>query len=169
MDKFEEINTHIKKILQRCINYYGERLLSFVIYGSVARGDYSANSDIDLLIVIDEERSSCVSKRIDEFREHIISYAEEFELFRDLYEKGLPHRVEVVIWCREGLLNHPSLMLDMVDDAKIIFDRDNIMQNELQKVRQRLKELGSKRIYLKDGSWFWILKPDIKWGENIKI
>ncbi len=33
---------------------YGERLRGLVLYGSVARGDYNEDSDIDILVVLDE-------------------------------------------------------------------------------------------------------------------
>ncbi len=33
---------------------YGERLRGLVLYGSVARGDYNQDSDVDILVVLDE-------------------------------------------------------------------------------------------------------------------
>lgn len=35
---------------------YGERLRDVVLYGSYARGDYDEESDIDLMIVLNDER-----------------------------------------------------------------------------------------------------------------
>jgi len=43
------------------------------------------------------------------------------------------------------------------------------MENVLRRLSERLKELGSRRVYLPDGSWYWILKPTIKRGEILEI
>jgi len=32
-----------------------------------------------------------------------------------------------------------------------------------------MKELGSKRVFLTDGSWYWDLKPDLRIGEVFEI
>ncbi|WP_365981596.1 nucleotidyltransferase domain-containing protein [Spirosoma sp.] len=37
---------------------YGERLTQIVLFGSYARGDYNEESDIDYLVVLDEENVS---------------------------------------------------------------------------------------------------------------
>jgi len=34
-----------------------------------------------------------------------------------------------------------------------------------RKEKERLKVLGSKRIQLKDGTWYWDIKPDLEFGE----
>jgi len=46
----------IKSVLQKCKaalqELYGDRLAGLVLYGSMARGDYDAESDIDLLVLL---------------------------------------------------------------------------------------------------------------------
>lgn len=37
--------------------HFGSRLKYFILYGSYARGDYNKNSDIDLLVVLDDIQS----------------------------------------------------------------------------------------------------------------
>jgi hypothetical protein len=39
---------------------------------------------------------------------------------------------------------------------------------EIEALRSRLKEIGAKKI-TRGGRWYWILKPDIKRGEVVKI
>lgn len=50
---------------------------------------------------------------------------------------------------------------------QILYDT-GILAEELAKIKKRLKELGSKKVKIKD-SWFWILKPDIRLGESVVI
>ena len=44
-------NTVIEKLRCKVLEYYGGRLVSFVLFGSVARRRFAPESDIDVLIV----------------------------------------------------------------------------------------------------------------------
>ncbi len=51
-----EILEPIKAIIQQEITkLYGERLAKIILYGSYSRGDYHENSDIDFLVVLNDE------------------------------------------------------------------------------------------------------------------
>ena len=39
----------------------------------------------------------------------------------------------------------------------------------LERLRARLEELGSRRIELDDGTWYWDLKPDLRPGEVVTL
>ena len=41
---------------------YGERLRDVVLYGSYARGDYDEESDIDLMIVLNDEKIDTIAE-----------------------------------------------------------------------------------------------------------
>ena len=49
--------TDTKQIVQKCkealAKQYGERLKGVVLYGSMARGEFSTTSDIDLLVLLE--------------------------------------------------------------------------------------------------------------------
>ena len=47
----------IKKLLERLNAQYGERINTTILFGSVARGDFRSDSDIDMLIVADKIES----------------------------------------------------------------------------------------------------------------
>ena len=55
----------------------------------------------------------------------------------------------------------------MTTDAVILHD-EGILSEELEKLKRRLKELGAKKIRTGD-TWFWILKPDLKLGEELEL
>ena len=50
----KEILREVRAILEPM---YGERLRGLVLYGSVARGDYDEDSDVDILVLLDEVRN----------------------------------------------------------------------------------------------------------------
>ena len=66
-----------------------------------------------------------------------------------------------------SLARHPPLLLDLTTDAIILHDT-GVLSRELGRLRLRLEELGAQKI--KTGStWFWILKPDLKLGEEVEL
>jgi len=50
----------------------------------------------------------------------------------------------------------------------VIFYDTGILKEELERIRCRLKELGARKVKTGD-SWFWILKPDVKLGEEVEL
>jgi hypothetical protein len=56
----------------------------------------------------------------------------------------------------------------MVEDSRILFDKDDFFKKELERLRARLESLGAKRIW-KGNAWYWDLKPDYKYGDEFEI
>lgn len=104
-EKFKELQD---KLLEETKSFYGNRLVSFVVFGSVARETYRFNSDIDLLIIAEN------------------------------LPKGRMKRV--------AELGSP-LFLDMVEDARILYDKSEFFSKRLERLRKRLRELGAKRVW----------------------
>jgi predicted nucleotidyltransferase len=138
----------------------GERLVSLILFGSVARGKPSAASDIDLLIVADG-----FPKALRERRRPLL---EEWERIRSL--RGLPMAEwNLVTKSREEARFHSPLYLDIVEDGILLVDKDGFFAGILEEMRARMRALGSRRIFLSNGSWYWDLKPDFRFGEVVEI
>jgi len=56
----------------------------------------------------------------------------------------------------------------MVEDARILHDEGGFLAAYLERLRQRLVALGSRRIW-RGSAWHWVLKPDLKPGETITL
>ncbi len=138
----------------------GERLVSLVLFGSVARGRPNAGSDIDILVIAEG-----FPRALRERRRPLL---EEWERIRSL--EGLP-RAEwnLVTKSPEEARFHSPLYLDIVEDGILLVDRDGFFAGILHEIRARMRALGSRRIFLSDGSWFWDLKPDFRFGEVVEI
>jgi hypothetical protein len=56
------------------------------------------------------------------------------------------------------------LFLDMVEDARILYDPEDFLTKYFDGLRTRLQQLGARRIH-RGNAWYWELKPDLKPGE----
>jgi len=74
----------------------------------------------------------------------------------------VPHSVD-------DLRRHPWILLDIVHHGVILYDPESVLVRELDAVRRRMAELGSKRVELPDGSWYWDLKPSWRPGEVVDL
>lgn len=161
-ERFEELT---KRLLSEIRSFYGDRLISVVIFGSVAREAQTFDSDLDVLIIADKLPHGRM-KRIREFE----SVEEKLEPLIKTFQKefGINTYISAIIKSPEEAERGSPLFLDMVEDAKILFDRDRFFEKRLERLRIRLKELGAKRIW-KANAWYWDLKPDYKHGEIFEI
>ena len=162
----------IEQLLNRYLEFmkesFGERLLSIAIFGSVARGKARfPGSDIDVLIVMEGVENLSFGQRIKLTNdiEEKLSKTQEFAMFKDAF--GMRPNFQEIIFSPDELKAHPPVLLDLTTDSIILYDT-GILAEELAKVKKRLKELGSKKVKIKD-SWFWILKPDLRLGESVVI
>ena len=58
------------------------------------------------------------------------------------------------------------LFLDMVEDARILYDPDEFLARRLARLRGRLQELSGRCIW-RGNAWYWELKPDLQPGEVV--
>lgn len=145
----------------------GTQLVSAALFGSAARNALRKGSDVDFLVVLDDPPRS-YGKRVSLVLP-LMQKLRETNGYRKLEDLALDLEPSFLVLSRDEAEQHPPIFLDMVDDAVILIDKEDFLQRELEKVRARLKELGSVKKRLPDGSWYWVLKPDLKPGEVIRI
>lgn len=154
----------LKALCEKCTGFYGPRLTSLAVYGSVGRKLMNQESDIDFLLVVDPLPNGRY-RRVREFE------AVERALGADLAEAGdygIHTELSPVFKTPGEVRQGSPLFLDMVDDARILIDRGGFFQRELNGLRERLARLGARRIW-KGNAWYWDLKPDYKIGEEFEI
>lgn len=65
----------------------------------------------------------------------------------------------------EAIEAGPLILLDLTEDAVILHDPTGFLARRLDRLRQRLRELGARRVWLDGDRWYWDLKPDYRPGE----
>lgn len=147
---------------------FGDKLVAVAIFGSLARGKAEfPGSDIDILVILKGVGSLSFGERINMTMEaeKKLSKTEEYVRFKEVFRRS-PSIQEHVL-TPEELKTHPPILLDLTTDALILYDI-GVLAEELERLKGRLKELGARRVKTGD-SWFWILKPDLKLGEEVEL
>ena len=158
---FEALLRHVAEAGQEA---YGPRLRALVVFGSVGRGTPRPDSDIDLLIVAEDLPEGRIA-RVSEFA------AVERRLAPALAEaaaNGVHTVLSPVFRTPTELQRGSLLMLDLVDDARVLVDRDDTFANAVNRLQARLRDLGARRVWV-GNAWYWDLKPDYRIGEVFEL
>lgn len=160
-DAYSEL---LRALAERAREHYGPRLISLVIFGSVGRGRPRPDSDVDVLIVADGLPAGR-ARRARDFE--TLEAAMEGALQR-ARRSGVETYLSPVFKTREEATRGSPLFLDMVEDAQLLIDADDFFKGILDRLRRRMADLGSKRVW-RGTHWYWILKPDLSPGESVEL
>lgn len=144
-----------------------DSLISLVLYGSVARGEAKRESDIDLLI-IQRNTPEAYYKRLQPLIEAWQRLKETSE-YKVLVGKRIIPYLSFLILSEEEAKENRYIFLDMIDGSIVLYDKEGFFEKKMVDIRNRLQTLGSRRVVLPDGSWYWDLKPDLIPGEAFEL
>lgn len=159
--QFEQI---AHALLLRAREHYGEDFITFAVYGSVARGTATAESDLDLLLVVKNLPQGRMP-RIDAFTAHVENPPLPPIVFAGA---DYPLRVSAVLKTPEEVAMGSLLFLDMTEHCLLLHDEGDFFANYLNGLKAKMRSWGSEKRYT-GGGYYWILKPDIKPGEKIEL
>lgn len=160
----EAFDRIIEALPAACQAVYGERLKSLALFGSVARGTMRPDSDIDVFLVIEPLSENIIDRRREfEGVEERLS-----ELFAEARRVGVHTFLAPVIKTPAEMRQGSFLHLDLTDQARILYDPQSVLRSYLDDLAARLKAMGARRVY-KGGGYYWVLKPDYKWGDKIEL
>ncbi len=141
---------------------YRDRLVSVVVFGSVARGSAKSHSDVDVLTVI-EGLGGTLASRIEELLavEHGTRVGDEIKW---LYTHGIMTHISFHPYTCEEMARFRMLFLDIVEDGIALLDRDRFFERLRAGYRSLLREMGAKRRVLPDDRWYWVMNPEAELG-----
>jgi len=154
----------LEALVAACRRQYGHRLVSVAVFGSVGRGTPRPDSDVDVLIVAEGLPRGRMA-RVAEFAGVEAELAEVFERLRRV---GVATVLSPVLKTPAEVEQGSPLFLNMLDDARILGDRDGFLAHAFAQFRERLARLGARRIW-RGNAWFWDLKPDYRPGEVFEL
>lgn len=151
-----------------CFNEISKKinLTSFAVYGSVARGVAKKDSDIDILLVSKDFKDSlglrleALHNLIKEPIKSELNWLSNQEIMADISFHPLQE---------SEIKKHPPILLDLVEDAIILYDKNQFLESELTIIKSKLIKMNAKRVFINEENWYWDLKPGYKFGEAIEI
>lgn len=152
------------RLRDECLRVYGPNLTSLIVFGSVGRGTPTHESDIDVLLVAKELPRGRMA-RIRQFEEVERAMSEDFLQARGL---GIRTRLSPLFRTESEMQLGGLIFLDMVEDSKILLDRNDFFGRYIASLREKLVSMGAARVRC-GSTWYWVLKPDLKPGEVFDI
>lgn len=154
----------LNELLKETVKVYGDRLVSLAVFGSVGRGTPRADSDVDILIIADNLPPGRI-KRVLEYEK----VEEPIEpVLQNMNKCGILTVLSPVIKTKEEVMAGSLLFLDMIEDARILYDKSSFFASFLERFKKRLQKMGAKKIK-RGGAWYWVLKENYKVGETFEI
>lgn len=132
----------LRALGRACQDIYGHRLVSLAVFGSVGRDRARPDSDIDVLVVASHLPSGHAA-RMREFD------LVEARLERDLQNAataGVTTRLSPIIRTPEELRGAGLPFVDMVLEARVLFDRDGFFTRYAEGFRKALEAGGARRV-----------------------
>lgn len=164
MGLLERYDALLARVLAEVRHHYGASLVAVAVFGSVGRRTPRADSDVDLLLVVrglPDGRSARVAQFLP------LEARLETDL-RAVSPDAAPTTISPVFKTPEEVTEGSPLFLDLVEDARILYDPEGFLAEYLGRLGARLRELGARRIWL-GNAWYWDLKPDLKPGETFSL
>ena len=143
----------------------GERLIGILLYGSLARDQVKPDSDIDLLVVGKGDKED-----VEDGYRRARDAPEETPEYEALVEQAIWPSISPFIVSDEYLRqNTPWLVLEIQDQGLVLHELEGFLAWKIKRVHERMHELGTRKVMLPEGSWYWDVKPDWKLGEVFEL
>jgi predicted nucleotidyltransferase len=136
---------------------FGDDLVTLAAFGSQVQGRARPESDLDLLLVIRGlPRQRFARRRL--VHPIIRSVGDEFA-----------DTVSSILLTPEEAITVKPFYLGFLDGHRLIVDRDGFFRGVLDRLTERLRALGSRRLTDELGNPYWDLKPDYVLGEDVVL
>jgi len=152
----------IERYCEILYDRYRSRLISIALFGSIARGNWERDSDIDLIIVLEGWKNTPIWMRIRELQDLRRTLSGTSEFKSAIEKKFTPNIQHYPLDLSEASKFH-RIYIDASLDAIILYDKQDFLQGLLNNLRIKLEQQGARRVITPRKGYYWILK-DVKFG-----
>ena len=168
-EDFDRVSYIFRDYLYNFVNLmkedYKEKLISIILFGSVARGKWNNESDIDLLIIFSNKISKKTTK--NNRLTKIISDYERNSKLRNSKGDRLFSTIQEITLVLKDFHTFRTIFYDIAMDGIILFDRNQTGFHFLKKIKKRIEEKGLRRVFIKENDYYW--ERNVKFGEIIEL
>ena len=125
------------------------KIISVVVFGSLAKGKYTMDSDIDLLVVANN-----ISDKRNRRHQEIVSIKSK------IYKIGLTFDILLLNSneCISNFWNHNPLFLDIAEEGIILIDKKDFIKNIIEETKTYVT---CKKIKKVEDGWIYPVKDRI--------
>lgn len=161
--QYESLLTEFMRLLRE---EFGDRVASVVLFGSIARGTARPDSDIDVCVVI---RGLPASR----YRRHqlltpVLERLRQTAAYKDLVQRHYMPDIAAILYTPEDVQATKPIFLDLAEEGVLLQD-DGTMRAKLDRLRERMQALGTRKVMLENGTYYWLLKPGLRFGEVVEL
>jgi len=152
--------------LQYLKGKFEENLLSMVLFGSVARGNWTERSDIDILLIFSDNFQA--GKDLDEIMiESTMEYERKNEI-RKQQDRKLNIHIENLSLRFKELKRFKTLYYDIAMDGIILYDVNKTATKFLENQNEKMKNKKLRRIYVNKEEYYW-KRENVQFGEVFEL
>jgi len=144
----------VSSLLER----FGDDLVAVVLFGSYARGESTAISDLDLFVVVRDLSDSPVQRR--------------FLVYDSLTPLRRKFKIEISVFeaeAKEIGRTITPLLLNIAHDGIVLYDKEGIVSSFLREVREAAEKAGLVRYKTTDGKYGWKTRRKLEVGEHLIV
>jgi predicted nucleotidyltransferase len=136
----------------------GEKILSIIVFGSVSRGQAKGDSDIDLFVFYDDQKIS--RDGVNNFLNKIIINLRDSGAYKSLVGKRVYPEIYPFLISKKESDSVLWVFLDATEDGFLLKDVDGFGRGVMENAKNKIKDLGGRRVKLPSGGWCWMLFRD---------
>ncbi len=129
----ELINRLIEEIKDKSLKCFGDRLVSLVVFGSVAKGLNTPESDVDILYLLEDYKGN-----YEEFMSYFNCVEENLEILKSMKEAGINTFISPIFMD----INHISVRMPIFWDTDfiILYDKEGFFSNFIEELKDFKKK-----------------------------
>ena len=149
MNDLSVVRHNLEKVVQSLLKAHGGKIVAVALFGSAARGEEYARSDMDFLVVVRGLPQS-LERRYLLYKPVHIALNEEAEKFTDVTLIDIDES-EIL----DEKLDVSPLLMNMAWDAKLIYDPEGKLKTFVNGVKRLIEAAGLERYGTEDGKYGW--------------